>query len=384
VLQSVESEKRKDSGAGRRPLIVGAGPTGLSAALFLALQGVHSRIIDRAAQPEKESRAQVVNPRTLELLEPTGVVDDLLAAGHPIHRARFYVGWKPIAQVELSGAHPRYRPTVIPQSRTEELLTHALSHYGVRPERGVRFVALRQDADGVSALLVHPGGEREITHAPLLLGVDGARSHVRTALGVGFEGSAFPEPWPLFDVHLNDPLDLESAHVSFVPGGLVFLLGLKPGLWRVFADVPDALERLPPGSARGVIEWRSSFHISHRLAQREALGRVALAGDAAHIHSPVAARGMNLGIEDAYVFAACAADALNGQWQRLQDFQRLRRPVHHAVIRRIRLLTELARGRPRMLGAMRRPLLLGVTHFPPALHAMVALLTGLDHEVCLH
>lgn len=111
----------------------------------------------------------------------------------------------------------------------------------------------------------------------------------------------------------------------FVKGGLVFLLGLKAGLWRVFADVTEPLDRLPPGTAHGDIEWQSSFHISHRLAAREVLGRAVLAGDAAHIHSPVTARGMNLGIEDAYVFAECVVAALGGELSRLDDFGRLPR-----------------------------------------------------------
>jgi 2-polyprenyl-6-methoxyphenol hydroxylase-like FAD-dependent oxidoreductase len=122
----------------------------------------------------------------------------------------------------------------------------------------------------------------------------------------------------------------------------------------VFGDVPDLLDRLPPGTAHGEARWQSSFYISHRLAAAEVRGRVALAGDEAHMHSPVAARGMNLGIEDAYVFAECAVEALGGQLGRLHDFGRLRGQVHHTVISRVRTLTELARGQPDLVGALRR------------------------------
>jgi 2-polyprenyl-6-methoxyphenol hydroxylase-like FAD-dependent oxidoreductase len=151
----------------------------------------------------------------------------------------------------------------------------------------------------------------------------------------------------------------------------------------VFADVPDPLDHLPPGTVYGQAAWQSTFHISHRLAAREAVGRVALAGDAAHIHSPVAARGMNLGIEDAWVFAEYAAEALHGEWGRVEDFGRLRHGVHHKVISRIKALTELARGQPDLVGALRRYLIPGMTKFPPTAHAMLNLLTGLDHEVRL-
>jgi 2-polyprenyl-6-methoxyphenol hydroxylase-like FAD-dependent oxidoreductase len=364
-----------------QPLIVGAGPTGLAVALFLSLKGIPSRIVDRNPEPAKESRAQVVNPRSLELLAPSGVVETIRAEGHVIYRTRFYGGWEMIAEIELGEAHPLYGMTVIPQVRTEAILTAALAQRGLHPERGVALKTLEQDESGVSATLAHEDGLREAARAPIVLGADGAHSSVREALGVDFGGSEFPEDWPLFDIQMNDPLDFESAHVSFVKGGLVFLLGLRPGFWRVFANVADPLDRLPTGTVCGAIGWRSTFRVSHRLAAREAIGRVALARDAAHIHSPVAARGMNLGIEDAYVFAECTAAALEGRSDGLEDFGRMRREVHQKVIGRIRALTELARGRPGPVGALRRFLLPGMVNFPPTAHPMLRLLTGVDHEV---
>jgi 2-polyprenyl-6-methoxyphenol hydroxylase-like FAD-dependent oxidoreductase len=194
-----------------RPLIIGAGPTGLVAALFLAIRGVLGRITDQAGGPEKESGARVIIPRSLELLEPTGVVEAMLTEGHSIHRTRFYDGWDLIAELEFGGAHPRYEMTVLPQARTV-----ALARGGLQPERGDRFEALSQDGAGVIATLLHADDSRETT---MLLGVDGAHSRVRKALGISFEGSAFPEPRPLYDIHLNDPLDFETAHVSLVKRG---------------------------------------------------------------------------------------------------------------------------------------------------------------------
>jgi hypothetical protein len=169
---------------------------------------------------------------------------------------------------------------------------------------------------------------------------------VRRALGIEFEGSGFPEAWPLYDIRLDDPLDINSAHVSFVQDGLVFMLCIHPGLWRVFANIAQPLDYLPPGVRPGAIEWQSSFHIGDRVAARESVGHIAIGGDAAHIHSPVGARGMNLGIEDAFVFAACAADALDGKASRLAEYGRLRHSVHEAVVARLDKLTRVARGRP--------------------------------------
>jgi 2-polyprenyl-6-methoxyphenol hydroxylase-like FAD-dependent oxidoreductase len=146
-----------------RPLIIGAGPTGLAAALFLAIRGV-LRTIDKAGEPEKESRAQVINSRSLELLEPTGVVEAMLAKGHSIHRVRFYDGWDLIAELEFGGAHPRYEMTVLPQARTVAVLTEALARRGLQPERGVKFEALSHDGAGVTATLVHVDGSHEDAH----------------------------------------------------------------------------------------------------------------------------------------------------------------------------------------------------------------------------
>ena len=120
---------------------------------------------------------------------------------------------------------------------------------------------------------------------------------------------------------------------------------------------------------------------THRVAAQEVVGDVAIAGDAAHIHSPVAARGMNLGIEDAYVFAKCAADELHGGDRRLADYGRIRHAVDAGVVERIKKLTQLARGRPELVALFRRYLIPGLTKFPPTAHQMIKLVTGLDHAV---
>jgi 2-polyprenyl-6-methoxyphenol hydroxylase-like FAD-dependent oxidoreductase len=213
-----------------------------------------------------------------------------------------------------------------------------------------------------------------------MFAADGAHSRVRQALGITLEGSSFPEDWPLYDIELNDPLDSESAHVSFAEGGMVFLLRLEPGVWRLFGNLPDLLERLPRGTKAGAIHWQSSFHVSDRVASRESVGRVVLAGDAAHVHAPVAARGMNLGIEDSFVFAHCAVDALHGNLKRLSDYELMRHEVHARVVARVDRLTRLARGQPAIVGMLRR-LMPAITTFGPTHRSMVELVTGLDHPI---
>jgi 2-polyprenyl-6-methoxyphenol hydroxylase-like FAD-dependent oxidoreductase len=362
------------------PLIVGAGPTGLAAALFLAERGVTARLIDSAAEASRTSRAQVVNPRTLELLEPSGVTQAILGEGRPIKGVRFYEGWKPLATIDFSDLPARHAMTVLPQARTEALLTEALARHGIAVERSTTFAGLRQTADAVMVDLAANGQDRS-EEAPLLLAADGAHSRVREVLGIGFDGHGFPEDWPLYDIALDDPLDLDHAHVSFVPEGLIFLLAIRPGLWRVFGDMPDLLTRMPPGTRIGASEWESSFHIADKRAERLTAGRIALAGDAAHIHSPIGARGMNLGIEDAFVFAACAADALDGQLDRIDDYGRLRMPIHKRVVSRMDRLTTLARGQTPMIALLRRYLFPAVAHASPLTSFMQTFVAGLDHQV---
>jgi len=362
-------------------LIVGAGPTGLASALFLAERGARVRIIDAAPAATTTSRAQVVNPRSLELLASTGVTERILAEGRVVTAVKFYEDWAPVAEIDYRDLPSPYRLTVLPQARTEALLAEALVARGVVPERGLAFETLVQDETNVMAGLKRADGGVETVTVPLLLGADGAHSRVREALHVSFEGHVFPEPWPLYDVELDCPLDIDSAHVSLVHGGLVFMLAIRPGLWRVFGDVENVLERVPVGTVTGKIAWASTFHIADKVAGAQALGRVALAGDAAHIHSPVGARGMNLGIEDAFVYAACASGALRGEANRIEDYARLRRPIHTRVVGRMDKLTALARGRPRWVEVLRNTLLPAVTGFGPAARMIRDFVSGLDHDV---
>lgn len=363
-------------------LIAGTGPTGLAAALFLAERGISCRIIDKAPSPATASRAQVLNPRALELLDSVGVAGDLVKEARPLHGVVFYQGWDRVAGLEFGDVHPTFHMSVLPQSRTEAVLTEALARRGITPERRLELEKFTQDEGGVDCTLLRLGRQREAARAALLFGADGAHSQVRKGMGVAFIGSDFPEEWPLYDIHLhNCPLDPAQAHVSFVEGGLVFLLCIRDGVWRLFGDVPGLLGRLPPGTRAGEPVWQSAFHIAHRMAEREVDGRVVIGGDAAHIHSPVAARGMNLGIEDAFVFAACAADAVQGNLARLADYGRIRQAAHRQVVTEVERLTQLARGRPSVVGIFRQMVVPFMTAFPPTARAMKALVTGLDHDV---
>jgi len=241
--------------------------------------GYGARVIDKAEAASTTSRAQVVNPRALEMLEASGVTTTVLAEARPISSARFYKGWRRLAELDFAEIPSRFAMSVLPQARTEALLAAGLKAHGIEVERKVALESFTEEQNGMQAVLTHRDGHRETTFASYLFVADGAHTVVRDVLHINFSGHAFPEEWPLFDVELNDPLPIDHAHVEFVESGLVFLLCIRPGLWRGFGDVPKPLEHLPSGSRLGEVKWESTFHISDRLADRLVRGRVALAGD---------------------------------------------------------------------------------------------------------
>lgn len=363
-------------------MIAGAGPTGLAAALLLARRGVPVRIVDKATAPTHNSKALAVNPRTQELLEDTGVTARMLAEGWTVQGLALHGPGHDELALPLSPLLDTDRSLLsLPQARTEALLTDALRAQGVTVERGVKLDALVQSEASVAIQLVHGDGSIEHVQAPLLYGADGAHSTVRQALGLAFPGDELPEPWQLWDLHLATPLDPMRVHLMLLPDGFLFALRLRDDLWRLIGNSAEPLDALPAGTVCGEVRWQSRFHIAHRVAERAGVGRVMLGGDAAHIHSPLGARGMNLGIEDAYVFADCAADALAGRLSRLASYAQLRHPVHRQVVRRIAALTRLMHGRPAALRDLRDALLPRLMRFGPARRQFLRVAGGLDHPI---
>jgi len=360
------------------PLIVGAGPVGLAAALLLADRGIRARIVDRLPEPSPYSKALGVNPRTLTLLERTGVTERMLAQGWLMGALNVWRRRRRLFRLELSGVEHKYPFMLIhSQARSEALLSEALAERGIRVERGVALEDLELCPSHVDVGLRHPGGQHERVSTRVMLGADGARSTVRTSLGIPFVGSSFDEPWKLYDLELDPPLDRNEAHAFLLEGGGMFVVRLDDRLWRVIGNLPDLLERLPKGTTVGQLAWESDFGISSRLAERFREGCAYLAGDAAHIHSGLGARGMNLGVEDAYVFAALAAEG------RLHDYERLRRPVDAAVVRQTERITEVPRGKKPLAKVARSLVPLAAPFIPLAAKGASRWVLGLDHEVAL-
>jgi 2-polyprenyl-6-methoxyphenol hydroxylase-like FAD-dependent oxidoreductase len=354
-------------------LIVGAGPAGLAAALELTRFGRHVRIIDEKTGPSHYSKAMVINTRTLELLEPSGVTPRLLEHGTRIAGVQFGNGGRPYFTVDFSSLPLHYNFMLgLPQSDTERILEVRLNELGVRVECATRFVALRQTADGVVAELSANGTPGEL-HARYLIGTDGAHSAVRQALNIDFPGTTQPDHWSLADIRAHATFDDNLAHVFFRPDGMLFMLRFQGDVYRVASNRPEVLSRLPAGLQVDEILWQSGFRVSHRQASRYGKGRCFLAGDAAHIHSPLGGRGMNLGIEDACTLAVCITNECT---------QRYGSNRHHAgaaAIRMIRAQTRLATSSSRAARMMRTRVLPQLLRLGTLHRAVAERMLGLGH-----
>lgn len=304
-------------------LVVGAGPTGLTAALQAHLHGAGVRLVERRPDALRPSRAMVVHPRTLELLRPLGVTDALLERadrdpGVVLHLGRRAVGVH-LGDLALPGTEFPHL-TVVRQSVVEEVLAGALSERGVLVERGVELVDLTTDEGGARATLDR-GSVAEEVRAQFVVGCDGAASTVRTRAGIGWRGGDYREEVVLADLELEGALTSRLHHVAAARQGVVFLFARgERATWRMLAtrparratcspgqpgdDVAEAdLQELLDGAGLGVtvrqVAWSASIPMQRRVADAFAFGPLFLAGDAAHTHSPAAAQGMNTGIADA-------------------------------------------------------------------------------------
>ncbi|WP_370615681.1 FAD-dependent oxidoreductase [Mumia qirimensis] len=296
-------------------LVVGAGPTGLTLALELSAHGVDVAIVDAAPDAVHESRAMVIQARTLEVLDRHGVADDLVAAGDDATSVTVH-GRRREATIRLFDA--AVGETAYPfllflsQAETERILAEHLARRGVDVRRGSRVVGVEQDGDRVSCTVHDDAGTPARVHARYVVGCDGAHSAVREATGIAFRGETYPQTFVLADVDV-DGLD-PGVHAFLGPTGLVFFFPLaRPAPWRVLTMRPDGaegptalldLQRAVAAQAGGRVRvhdpvWLTDFSISERCVDRLRAGRVLLAGDAAHIHSPAGGQGMNTGIQDA-------------------------------------------------------------------------------------
>ncbi|MFF8195788.1 FAD-dependent monooxygenase [Streptomyces bobili] len=370
-------------------LVVGAGPVGLTAAGELRRRGVPVRVVDRLPARLPYAKAVGIQPRTLEVWDRMGLVRDVLEAAVPMRGQMVYVNGAEQGAYDLVlPPEVPYGFAALPQYETERILERFLARFGTSIERGTELVGFRQDQDGVTARLVTtsgPGGAAAPVHREeevrcrYLVGCDGAHSVVRKGLGLGFEGGAFPDEYMLADVEVDWDLPagygvramhrgpdgaVDDVMVCIpLPGHGRYRIsttappalstagrtrdtgagrdavahGLEGGPAPGLADIQKVLDRLSPQPVTAsALRWSSVFRISHRIVDRYGEGRVFVAGDAAHIHPPTGAQGMNTGIQDAFNLAWKLALAVEGAAHPalLASYDAERRPVGEEVVGR--------------------------------------------------
>ncbi|GAB2448818.1 rifampin monooxygenase [Nocardia tengchongensis] len=372
-------------------IIVGAGPTGLMLAAELRLQGVEAVVIERDPEPTKVVRAMGMHARTIEILDQRGIADRFLALGAQHDASRFFAGIAPPNPVRLDTSFPFVLG--LQQPITDRLLAEHAVELGVEFRRGCAVTGLTQDADGVTADL--SDGTR--LRARYLVGCDGGRSPVRKMLGVAFPGEPARIETLLGEVELTAPqeevmavvMEVHKTHKRFgaVPlGDGVFRIGAPAEGVAEDSDIPPALEDLKrqfralAGTDFGAHSprWLSRFGDATRLADHYRVGRVFLAGDAAHVHPPTGGQGLNLGVQDAFNLGWKLAAAVNG-WapaDLLDTYESERRPVAADVLDNTRVQTELSLLDPGPQ-AMRR-LLTQLMNFEDVHRFLVEKVTALD------
>ncbi|MBX3027192.1 FAD-dependent monooxygenase [bacterium] len=376
-------------------VIVGAGPVGLTLAGLLARQGARCLAIDRAAARTDKSKALVLWPRTLELLQSVDAVAPFLAAGSPAVGGRIFSRGRPLAHLDFTRADSAFASALmIPQSETERLLETDALAAGAELWRGAEVLRIAPAADGVRiALRAADGGARELACA-WLVGCDGAHSSVRHALGLGFAGAAENEDWMLADVHVGGGLARDEVAIHLHPEGVLAIFPIPPDRFRLIGDLGPARGAHPPEPTmadvqalldrrgpRGLVAhdplWLSGFRINDRQVPTYRVGRVFLAGDAAHIHSPAGGQGMNTGMQDAFNLAWKLALTLQGRAKPalLDSYDAERHPVGAMIVRGAGALTRLGTLRHPLARGLRDLALRALGRLPRALDAVTAVLT---------
>lgn len=378
-------------------LVAGAGPVGMTMAIALKRLGVDVRIIDRSAARTDKSKALVIWPRTLELLDIQGFAQGFIDAGVRGKGARIMAEGRELAHVSFDVAQSLYRFALfLPQSETERLLEEELARLALGVERQVELVSFAAKEAGVQATLRHPDGREEVLRASWLIGCDGAHSTVRHGLGMGFEGSAQLSDWMLADVRIDGELDQQELNFSWQPSGVLALFPITGGRFRVIADIgPSSAQGAPPTveEVQHILDtrgpkglhahdpaWLSRFHINERKVARYRQGRVFLAGDAAHIHSPAGGQGMNTGMQDAFNLAWKLAMVWHARTPEnlLDSYSGERSAIGDQVLRKASNLTRVSTLHNPILRELRNAAAGVLSHVPALRQRFVDQLAELD------
>src|SRR5579859_4150759 len=311
-------------------LVVGAGPTGLVLAAELLARGVRTRIVDKGDGVVLESRALGIHARTLEVFDQMGLADRFLERGHVVRRMRMYADGRPLIKLDFSRVESRFAFMLdIPQNETESLLRSRVAELGGIIEQNTELCGLTQDDQGVMATVRNGRGDVLEIRADYAVGCDGAHSRVRHELGLPFDGHAYPEDWLMADVQLEWSRAEDETHAFFRSDGRPMIcFPMRDHYWRVVFPLTGDRQRQAPtlDQIRELVDarapervcisnptWLANFRSQRRSTTAYRQGRVMLAGDAVHIHSPAGGQGMNTGITDAHNLAWKLALVIRGR-----------------------------------------------------------------------
>lgn len=376
-------------------VIIGAGPTGLVLAAELRRQGVSPVVLDRLEAGANTSRAAVVHARTLEVLQPLGVTQELIASGVIVPTFRVRQRGLILASISFKDLRTPFPFTLMcPQNRTEAILLNRLESLAGSVYRPCEAVSVQGSQSGVEVKYTSEGAIKTI-HTKWLVGCDGGHSVVREQAGIPFDGSTYEESFILADVEMDWPLDRDEVSLFFSDKGLVVVAPLPNKHFRIVATVEKAKETPSLSDVQAVLEergpegtsilirrlvWSSRFRVSHRVARQFRKGSILLAGDAAHVHSPAGGQGMNTGIQDAVSLATALCSVLRGEGEAaLEEWQASRRKIAQSVVAMTDRMTRVATATSPSMKRLRNAVIEIVGHIPLAQHALAKKLAELDY-----
>ncbi|MGH9742974.1 MAG: FAD-dependent oxidoreductase, partial [Candidatus Acidiferrum sp.] len=374
-------------------LIVGAGPVGLFLSNECARRGLRWRLVETRPTQSIHSKALAIFPRTLEIFDMAGVAAPFLEAANPVTSVVMIAHGRKLAHMRFEPEDTPYRfVAMVPQDVTEKLLAEELRRKGGAVEYETTFVSAVQQDDSVLATLDRKGQPMQLT-ASFVIGCDGARSKVRQTLNLPLEGGDYAPSFMLADIETNESLPADEMQLCPSELGPLAIFPMSASRRRIVAtiDRPDGdapslelvrqvlAQRAPAGIEARSLHWSSYFRIHHRHSAQLRTGRMFIAGDAAHIHSPFGGQGMNTGLHDVWnlVWKLDLFLSGHGTEELLDSYAAERLPVIKSVIETTDQLTKVMGTPNKFAQALRDAFIPMVSRLAPFQHAFVKRLSEL-------